>query len=113
MSYVTIEVEEKKKKQLLDFYNDFMSKEKSKAESHNSLDEFKKSAAYQGLSEEEQEHFKQYEGKNVMVLVFDDAEQAIKFIEQAQSKGLIKKEHAEAAISQLNELNQSSHKMGM
>lgn len=113
MSYVTIEAQEKKKKHLLDFYNDFLSKEKSKAKAFNSLDEFKTSSDYQNLSEEEQEHFKQYEGKSVVVLVFDDAEQAIRFIEQAQSNGLIKKEQAEEVISQLNELNQSSHKIGM
>lgn len=112
MSYVTIE-EEKKKEQLLDFYNDFMSKQKSKAQAFNSLDEFKKSPTYRELPEEEKERLKQYQGKNVMVLVFDDAEQARKFIAQAQSKGLIKNEQAKAIISQLNEPNQSSHKMGM
>ena len=113
MSYVTIEVEEKKRKQLIDFYNDYMSKEKSKPEAFNSLDEFKKSAAYQDLPEEEKEQLKQYEGKIVMVLTFDDADQAIKFIEQAQSKGLFSKEQADAAISQINDQNQSSHRPKM
>ncbi|KTC94715.1 hypothetical protein [Legionella erythra] len=113
MSYVTIEVEEKKKKKLLDLYHEFLSKEKSKAQAFNSLDEFKKSPGYQDLSEEEQEHFKHYEGKNVVVLVFDNAEQAIEFIEQAQLKGLLEKGQAEEVISQLSELNQSSYKMGM
>ena len=48
-----------------------------------------------------------------MVLVFDNDEQAMNFIKQAQSKGLIKKEQAEAAIYQLNEQNQSTHTMRM
>lgn len=109
MSYITIEVEEQKKKQLLDFYNYFMSKEQYTAESYNSLDEFKNNAAYQDLSEEEKEQLQQYEGKNVIILKFDDADQAIKFIEQAQSQGLFSKEQAEAAISQINDQNQSSH----
>lgn len=113
MSYVTIEVEEKKKQQLLNFYNDFMAKEKSKSKVFDSLDEFKKSTAYQDLSEEEQEQLKQYEGKNVMILKFDDADQAIDFIKQAQLKGLFSQEQAEATISQINEQNQSSHRPRM
>ena len=113
MSYVTIEVEEKNKKELIDFYNNFMDEKKSKAQKFNSLDEFKKSAAYQDLSEEEKEQLKQSERKNVIVLKFDDADQAIKFIEQAQSKGFFSKEQAQAAISQINEQNQSSHRIGM
>ncbi len=113
MSYFIIEVEEEKKKQLLGYYHSFMCENKSKAESYDSLDEFKKSAEYQALSGEEKEHFKQYEGKKVMVLVFDNDEQAMNFIKQAQSKGLIKKEQAEAAIYQLNEQNQSTHTMRM
>lgn len=113
MRPVVIETDEKNKKQLLDFYHHFMSKEKAKAQAFHSLDEFKKSALYRELPEEEKEHFKSFEGKQVIILVFDNAEQCIKFIEQAQDKGLISKKQAEAAISKINEYNQSSHKMGM
>jgi len=117
MPHVVIEVEDRKNgRELFDFYNDFMSKERSKPQAFNSLDELKKSATYQNLPEEEIEQLEQHDEKNlktVMILNFDDADQGSRFIGQAESKNLLTEEQAEAARSQLNDQNISSHRPGM
>ncbi|STX50989.1 Uncharacterised protein [Legionella busanensis] len=113
MPHITLESEESQKQQLLNFYYDFMSKKNAEAQAFSSLDEFRASATYQNLPEEEKEQLGQHEGKNVIVLMFDDIEQVQAFMEQAQSKGLINKEQAEEVISRLNEKMQSAYKLGM
>lgn len=114
MSYVTIEIEEElKRKKLFEFYNSFMSTENSKPESFNSMDDFKKSASYQALSDEEKINLKPYEGKKVIVLMFENEDQVIKFIEQAQENGLLSKEQAEKAISQFKDQNPAPNRLGM
>ncbi|MGM9451758.1 hypothetical protein ACTAZI_00310 [Legionella bozemanae] len=65
------------------------------------------------MSEEEQEQLKQYEEKNVIVLVFETSEQAIEFIQQIQQKNLISEEQAEKIIAQLKELNEPQYRAGM
>lgn len=72
-----------------------MAQKKAQPQIFDSLDKLKKSQLYQDMSEEEQERLKQYEGKNVIVLVFETSEQAIEFIQQIQQKNLISEEQAE------------------
>jgi hypothetical protein len=113
MPIVTTETEEKNKKKMRDFYYNFMAKEKSKAESFNSLNEFKESDTYKNLPEEEKERLEQYEGKNVIIMVFDNLDQAIEYFEKAQLEGIISKEQADETISDLNARYKPTYDMGM
>ncbi|WP_392537534.1 hypothetical protein [Legionella sp. 227] len=99
----SVEDDEKKRK-ILEYYRQFMEQQNAQDQSYNSLAEFKESQHYQDLPEEEKENLKQYEGKDVIVLVFETPEQAIEFIRQIQKKGLISEEQAEDIVTSLQEL---------
>lgn len=105
--------DDEKTKQIRQAYNEFMAQKKAQPQIFDSLDKLKKSQLYQDMSEEEQERLKQYEGKNVIVLVFETSEQAIEFIQQIQQKNLISEEQAEKIIAQLEELNEPQYRSGM
>ncbi|STY31723.1 Uncharacterised protein [Legionella wadsworthii] len=110
MPVVAIELEEEEKKQkLLQLYRQVMSTE---AKAFKSLKDLQDSDIWSDLSEKEQELLGQYEGKNVTILIFDDADKALEFINQAKKEGLFSEEQAEALINQINEQNQSyAHRM--
>ena len=113
MPIVTTETSDKNKKKMLDFYYEFMAKEKSKAEDFNSLNEFKQSDTYKDLPEEEKERLEQYEGKNVIIMVFDNLNQAIEYFEKAKLEGIISKEQADETISDLNARYGPRYDLGM
>ncbi|CAM2968692.1 Uncharacterised protein [Legionella steigerwaltii] len=100
--FLSVEDDEKRKK-IAEFYNQFMNQQNAQPQSFDSLDEFKNSQYYRDLPEEEKERLKQYEGKDVIVLVFETTEQAMEFIKQIQKKGLISEEQAEQVLEQLQE----------
>ncbi|MBN9230486.1 MAG: hypothetical protein J0I93_06500 [Legionella sp.] len=108
MTYAPLIIEEKKKKELLDLYHQFMKDNHAEAKIY-SLNEFKQSDIYQDLPDEEKERLNKLEGKKVKVLIFETAEQAIEFIEKLQSKGLIDQKQAEQHISRLNEQAEASN----
>ncbi|KTC89870.1 hypothetical protein OQJ18_06690 [Fluoribacter dumoffii] len=95
--------DEQKKQRVLALYKDYMKQQNEQPQFFESLEDFKNSPHYQNLSEEEKEHFQEHEGKNLIVLVFNTAEQAIEFVQQMQKKGLISEEKAEQIVSDLQE----------
>ncbi|MCW8410192.1 hypothetical protein OQJ13_14525 [Legionella sp. PATHC035] len=96
--------DDEKRQKILAYYRQFMNQQNAEDQSYTSLAEFKNSQHYQDLSEEEKENLEQYEGKDVIVLVFETPEQAIEFIRQIQKKGLISAEQAEELTTSLQEL---------
>ncbi|MCW8397878.1 hypothetical protein OQJ26_03625 [Legionella sp. PATHC038] len=96
--------DDEKRQKILAHYRQFMNQQNAEDQSYTSLAEFKNSQHYQDLSEEEKENLEQYEGKDVIVLVFETPEQAIEFIRQIQKKGLISEEQAEDIVTSLQEL---------